>query len=586
MKILKLLNRKNLSIFIISFLLFLNHLNAQEEPVDIWNLEKKAKENSTITQIESDDAEEISINNVGVSNLNNSLDIIDSDLLGQSKINIVGLYDPEDNGLSIDMWSNSNGNEIKLILNKLNKTNLSKDAKEILDIALLTNSYFPIYNITEEEFIKFKLNYLIKNRDKNLIKKYLIKNKKNIYNGELIKFYLNDYLENADLENACNIFEDINYFSDDYINKFKIYCLINKNNREEAQLLFDLNNENGFKDDFFENKFNFLMGYIDKADGKTSDNNILNLHLSHRTNPDFVYELSENTPKFIWKYLSSSNLLENVDTIDLEDSTKVTLIEKATHEKNYEEKELFALYKRFQFNINQLLNVKETHKLMQNYEGRALLYQRLILTKDTEEVLDLSFKLKELFIKDNIEDAFNNELKKILTSINEDEIPSNYSSFYYDNLNKPNLKEKNIKINNKIIHQSKLLRYFEDNYDVKKANDDLNKLLKSIKKNKDYEVSIKDLILLESLISDGLEISKKYKNMFEFDQSNIPTDIQMLLNNNELGMVLLRMVEIIGEDKLVNLDSDTLYFMTSILNELNLDSIRNNLLLEVLPLKI
>ena len=585
MKILKLLNRKNLSIFIISFLLFLNHLNAQEEPVDIWNLEKKGKENSTITQIENGDAEEISIN-VGVSNLNNSSDIIDSDLLGQSKINIVGLYDPEDNGLSIDMWSNSNGNEIKLILNKLNKTNLSKDAKEILDIALLTNSYFPIYNITEEEFIKFKLNYLIKNRDKNLIKKYLIKNKKNIYNAELIKFYLNDYLENADLENACNIFEDINYFSDDYINKFKIYCLINKNNREEAQLLFDLNNENGFKDDFFENKFNFLMGYIDEADGKTSDNNILNLHLSHRTNPDFVYELSENTPKFIWKYLSSSNLLENVDTIDLEDSTKVTLIEKATHEKNYEEKELFALYKRFQFNINQLLNVKETHKLMQNYEGRALLYQRLILTKDTEEVLDLSFKLKELFIKDNIEDAFNNELKKILTSINEDEIPSNYSSFYYDNLNKPNLKEKNIKINNKIIHQSKLLRYFEDNYDIKKANDDLNKLLKSIKKNKDYEVSIKDLILLESLISDGLEISKKYKNMFEFDQSNIPTDIQMLLNNNELGMVLLRMVEIIGEDKLVNLDSDTLYFMTSILNELNLDSIRNNLLLEVLPLKI
>ena len=585
MKILKLLNRKNLSIFIISFLLFLNHLNAQEEPVDIWNLEKKAKENSTITQTKNDDAEEISIN-VGMSNLNNSSDIIGSDLLGQNKINIVGLYDPEDNGLSIDMWSNSNGNEIKLILNKLNKTNLSKDAKEILDIALLTNSYFPIYNITEEEFIKFKLNYLIKNRDKYLIKKYLIKNKNNIYNAELIKFYLNDYLENADLENACNIFEDINYFGDDYINKFKIYCLIKNNNKEEAQLLFDLNSENGFKDDFFENKFNFLMEYIDEADGKTSDKNILNLHLSHRTNPDFVYELSENTPKFIWKYLSSSNLLENIDTIDLEDSTKVALIEKATHEKNYEEKELFELYKRFQFNINQLLNVKESHKLMQNYEGRALLYQRLILTKDTEEVLDLSFRLKELFIKDNIEDAFNNELKKILTSINEDEIPSNYSSFYYDNLKKQNLKEKNIKINNKIIHQSKLLKYFEDNYDLKKANDDLNKLLKSIKKNKDYEVSIKDLILLESLISDGLEISKKYKNMFKFDQSNIPTDIQMLLNNNELGMVLLRMVEIIGEDKLANLDSDTLYFMTSILNELNLDSIRNNLLLEVLPLKI
>ncbi len=74
--------------------------------------------------------------------------------------------------------------------------------------------------------------------------------------------------------------------------------------------------------------------------------------------------------------------------------------------------------------------------------------------------------------------------------------------------------------------------------------------------------------------------------MFKFDESNIPTDIQLLLNNNEVGMVLLRLVEIIGEDDLKSLDPDTLYFMTSILNKLDLDSIRNNLILEVLPLKI
>ena len=74
--------------------------------------------------------------------------------------------------------------------------------------------------------------------------------------------------------------------------------------------------------------------------------------------------------------------------------------------------------------------------------------------------------------------------------------------------------------------------------------------------------------------------------MFKFDQSNIPTDIQLLLNNNEVGMVLLRLVEIIGEDDLENLDSDTLYFMSTILNQLNLDSIRNKILLKVLPLKI
>ena len=51
-------------------------------------------------------------------------------------------------------------------------------------------------------------------------------------------------------------------------------------------------------------------------------------------------------------------------------------------------------------------------------------------------------------------------------------------------------------------------------------------------------------------------------------------------------MVLLRLVEIIGADNLENLDPDTLYFISTILNDLDLDSIRNKVLLKVLPLKI
>ena len=585
MKILKLLNKKILSVFIVYVIFFSSGINAQDEPADIWNLEKKVEENNFNIVSENDDSSEIDIQ-IEKNNSINTINTIDSNQLKDNKINIVGLYDPEENGLKIDMWSNSNGDEIKLILNKLNKINLSNDAKEILEITLLTNSYFPKVNITEKEFINYKTNYLIENGDKNLIKLYLTKNENNTFNSNLIKFYINSYLENADLKNACDIFNEINIFSDEYVNKFKVYCLINEEKREEAQLLFDLNKEAGLQDKFYENKFNFLMKYVEEANQETSDINILNFHLSHRTNIDFFYQPKNDTPNFIWKYLSSCNLLENIDTIDLEDTKKISLIEKATHEKNYQEKELFELYKRFQFNINQLLNAKEAYKLLDNYEGRALLYQRLILTKDANELLDLSFKLKESFIKDNIGNAFNNKLKEILVAINEQEVPSNYSSFYFKNTNTKTLKEKNIKINNKIIHQSKLLKFFQQNYEIKKFEDDLNKLLKSIKKNKDYKVSIKDLILLESIVSDGPKISKKYKNMFKFYQSNIPTDIQLMLNNNEIGMVLLRLVEIIGEDDLENLDPDTLYFMTTILNELNLDSIRNKLLLKVLPLKI
>ena len=41
---------------------------------------------------------------------------------------------------------------------------LSSDANEILDIAFLTNSYFPKDGISIEEFSRFKSKYLIKNK--------------------------------------------------------------------------------------------------------------------------------------------------------------------------------------------------------------------------------------------------------------------------------------------------------------------------------------------------------------------------------------------------------------------------------------
>ena len=48
------------------------------------------------------------------------------------------------------MWSNSNGEDIFRIFNKLKKIELSNDSKEILNILFLTNSYFPEKNITKD----------------------------------------------------------------------------------------------------------------------------------------------------------------------------------------------------------------------------------------------------------------------------------------------------------------------------------------------------------------------------------------------------------------------------------------------------
>ena len=68
------------------------------------------------------------------------------------------MYDPDDYDLNINMWSNSNGDQIKNIFLRLNKINLSNDAKEIMKIALLTNAHFPKINISEKEFLELRLN--------------------------------------------------------------------------------------------------------------------------------------------------------------------------------------------------------------------------------------------------------------------------------------------------------------------------------------------------------------------------------------------------------------------------------------------
>ena len=55
----------------------------------------------------------------------------------------------------------------------------------------------------------------------------------------------------------------------------------------------------------------------------------------------------KNTSSLIWKYLSTSNLLYNIEEIDIIELDKISLIEKATHDKNYSEDDLFSFIKDF-----------------------------------------------------------------------------------------------------------------------------------------------------------------------------------------------------------------------------------------------
>ena len=174
MKILKLLNNKNLSIIIISLLLSLSSI-AEEKPVDIWNLDKKETQNISEENLSVEKNEETSQSSIYKMQSNKKEESIKLDEELTSKtIKIAGLYDPQDYGLSISMWSNSDGSILKKLFNNIDKYNLSKDASEILNISLLTNAYYPSQNITEEEFLRFKTKWLIKESNLELIEEYLL----------------------------------------------------------------------------------------------------------------------------------------------------------------------------------------------------------------------------------------------------------------------------------------------------------------------------------------------------------------------------------------------------------------------------
>ncbi|MDC0863465.1 hypothetical protein OAP88_01280 [Candidatus Pelagibacter sp.] len=587
MRILKLLNKKYFSIIIIFLLSSLNVI-AEDQPIDIWNIDKKAIE-TTSEAISSNEiigvTAESNIYNMQADKKKSSIKLDQE--LASKEIKIVGLYDPADYGLSMDMWLNSDGLILKKLFKNIDNFDLSGDASEILNIALLTNTYYPNKNITEEEFLKFKSSWMIKESNLELIEQFLIKNQATNLHPELMKYVVDQYLSQSDVKKSCEIFSKIKEpLENEYLIKFNLYCLINYGKNEEAQLILDLQKELGFKDDYFENKINYLFGYVDEANKDISESSILDFHLAHRTNPEFEFEPKKETPKLIWKYLSASNLLFNIQDIEITDIDKISTIEKATHDKNYSEKELFDFYKKFQFTINQLLNAKQSYKSLASIEGKALIYQRVLLAEEPKLKIELIKILKDIFESEGIGNAFDVELKNFLKQIDIEDVPSNFTTFYNEHKNDKEIINKKIKYNNKILHQSKLVNYFNGDYAKSKIEEDLNKYLKKIKKNKKYFLSKKDIIFLEALKSDGIQISKKYDDLYKVNQSEMPADIQAMIDNKEIGAALLRVIEVIGPERIEDIDEDTVYFIIHTLNQLNVDSIRNKLLLKVLPLKV
>ena len=566
---------------LIVFLIFLNILTfnsaiAENEAADIWkennNQEEKKESNSekdiTIeSPILSGDIEKIVIK-------------IDEDNLEQQNESVIGIFDPEENNFNLNMWSNTDGVEIKKILNRINKLKLSKISEDLLFQVLFTNAYAPKNNLNSEDFLKIKIDWLIEKKRIEDLEILLKSNPQVGKNSKAIKFLVNEYLSLANIKSAC---EKINFIDskikNDYLEKFSIYCLINNDRKDEAQLVFDLLLERGLKDKFYENKINYLLGMENETNQKIIDNNLLNFYLSYITSENFKYEPSDKTDPYIWKYLSSANLIE---VNNFEDENVILTYEQAAAQNTFEKDEIFNIYLKINFNFNQLSNSEEIYKNLPNYKARALIYQSMLLSDNIQRKISLAFLLKDLFNKDKIYLVYAEELSNFLKSINSEDIPEEYSEVVEQHLVKKN--DKKIKFDNEILHRSKVIKHFlSEDVAKSRTEKDFKSVYKKIKRNKKYFISIKDIVVLESLIADGISLPEDLKYNQLSSELTVPKNLYDLTSQNQIGLVMLKLVEIIGEDNVNDLDPETIYFITKILNELKLKKIRNIILSEALP---
>ena len=574
----KLKSFKNFFSLLIVFF-YLVPLNS-EEKIDIWKNKKNTEvNNETNSEIDPNKIEAQKIQGIN----NQNIKIVDSIIDTSEENKVFGVYDPSDYNFDLNMWTSTKADDVRASLKRINKIKLSKTSNEILENVLLSFSYPPT-GMQEKEFVNLKLDWLIENNRLDLIENFLKQNKE--FNGKkrAVQYLVDSNIAKANIKEGCEKIEFIDStIKDAYLEKFKIYCLVFNNKNSEAQLLLDLLREQNQSDKFFDDKINFLIGISDKTSNKINEKNLLNFYLSSVTIKDFNYTPSKKTKNEIWKYLNAANLIKLEDVSDKE---KLKELEAAANEGQVDEKTIFDIYKQIPFNLNTLINAKNTYQTLDDTDARSLIYQKYLLSENTESKIEYLFILKEIFDKAKLQKVFSETLSDNLKEIGIENIPDSYKETALKNILTEEDYRGKIKYNDKILHQSKIMKYYLEDEEVKKIQKDIDKIFKKIGKNRKYFYSAKDLALVDALVKDGFNIPENFNRKELASKYEVPKNLLQLIEKKQNAFLALKIVEIMGEDEPHQLDPETIYFITNLLNETDLIKIRNKILISALPQRV
>ena len=574
---------KSFNYFLGLSIIFFNSLLFSEEKVDIWKNNKETVNETT--QIDEKRTQETSNPSLSTRiKATDKIQIQEGSSIQLEEQKVYGIYDPANYDFNLNMWSTTKATDLRSSLKRLNKIELSKSSSQILEAILLSFSY-PPQGMSEKEFVDLKINWLIENDRLDLIESFLKQNDQFDSKSKAVEYLVNKNIASGNIKEGCEKVRFIDAkIKDAYLEKFKIYCLVFNDKKPEAQLLLNLLREQKQSNNFYDDKINFLLGVTDKTTNKINEENLLNFYLSAVTIVNFKYEPTKKTKPEIWTYLNAANLIKLEDASDKD---KLKELEIAANNNQLDKNKIFEIYRQIPFNLNTLINAKNNYKTLNESDARALIYQKYLLSDSVETKIEFLFLLEELFKKNNFTNIYSKFLSDRIEEIGVQNLPKEYQEPALARIKSDEeLLLGKVKYNDKILHQSKILKYIVEGEKQSKVQKDIDKILKKITRNKKYFISAKDLALVDALITDGFSLPPNFKYNELIKELDVPKNLLQLAENNQKAFLALKIVEIIGEDEPYQLDSETIFFLINLLNKTNLVTIRNKVLNSALPKRI
>ena len=90
-------------------------------------------------------------------------------------------------------------------------------------------------------------------------------------------------------------------------------------------------------------------------------------------------------------------------------------------------------------------------------------------------------------------------------------------------------------------------------------------------------------MLFETLQADNFTIPPELIDKKIIQNNSPPVELVNFGKNSEIGLLLLRIAELIGEDEILDLDQQTIYFINNLLINSGLKKLSNKIIKTTLP---